>query len=305
MTQSVIETFDLSKTYKLKGRKAKIVALDKINFSVKKQEKFGLLGPNGAGKTTLVSILTTLLNPTSGYATVNGINLLKKPNLIKPKIGLMLGSDMLYNKATGYANLKFFCKIYEIANYKEKIQKVAEEFDLTKWLNEYVNRYSTGMKVKLALCRILLINPEILFLDEPTLGLDVKTTNLIIDKLKKLEKTIFLTSHNMTVVERVCDRIAFIDKGKIIKIGTQEELRKIIHKGIKFNIEINQPRDSLKLELDQQEFLNDTEETPTGIITYLNKRERLNNLLKILSKYPVFRVEEESISIEELFLKLF
>lgn len=305
MTQTVIETFNLSKTYRLKGRKAKITALDDITFKINKNEKFGLLGPNGAGKTTLVSILTTLLNPTSGYATINGVNILKRPNSIKPKIALMLGSDMLYHRATGYANLKFFCKIYEIRDYKVKIQEIAKEFELTKWLNEYVNRYSTGMKVKLALCRILLLNPEILFLDEPTLGLDVKTTNLIIDKLNNMNKTIILTSHNMTVVERVCDRIAFIDKGRIVKIGSQEELRKIMHKGIKFTIEINQIRDKLKTELNHQEFILETKDTPKGIITFLNERENLNELLKILSKYPVLRVKEEEISIEELFMKLF
>ena len=305
MTQTVIEIFNLSKTYNLKGRKAKMTALDNINLSVKKNEKFGLLGPNGAGKTTLVSILTTLLSPTSGYVTINGVNILKRPNLIKPKIALMLGSDMLYNKATGYANLKFYSKIYEIPDYKKKIQEIAEEFGLTKWLNEYVNRYSTGMKMKLALCRILLINPEIVFLDEPTLGLDIKSTNLIIDKLNNMNKTIFLTSHNMTVVERVCDRIAFIDNGRIVKIGSQEELRKIMHKGIKFTIEINQTKDKLKTELNQQEFIIETKDNPLGLITFLKEREKLSSLLKILSKYPILKVKEEEISIEELFLKLF
>ncbi|GAH97259.1 unnamed protein product, partial [marine sediment metagenome] len=111
-------------------------------------------------------------------------------------------------------------RIYEVPNYKEKISYLAKDFGLEKWLNQYVENFSSGMKMKLALCRTLLLDRKILFLDEPTLGLDVKSIALIIKKLKKLKKTIFLTSHDMGVVEKLCDRIAFINNGKIVKIGT-------------------------------------------------------------------------------------
>ncbi|MFX1585235.1 MAG: ATP-binding cassette domain-containing protein, partial [Promethearchaeota archaeon] len=124
----IIETIDLSKVYKLKGKKTEINALNKVNLSIKKGEIFGLLGPNGAGKTTLIQILTTITQPTSGYAKVNGYNVAQYPKKVKPMIGLMLGSDMLYYRLTGHDNLKFFCKIYKISNYQEKILKISEEF---------------------------------------------------------------------------------------------------------------------------------------------------------------------------------
>ena len=115
------------------------------------------------------------MQPTNGYALINGVNILKNPKSIRNKIALMLDSQMLYYRITGYDNLKFSCKIYNIPNYKAEISKIAEDFGLKKWLKQYVHNYSTGMKMKLALCRTLLINRKILFLDEPTLGLDVKT----------------------------------------------------------------------------------------------------------------------------------
>ena len=184
----------------------------------------GLLGPNGAGKTTLIQILTTLLQPTSGHAIIDGYNILKKPKQIKAKVGLMLESEMLYYRITAYDNLKFFCKLYRIPNYKDKIYDIIENFGLKEWLNQYVENFSSGMKMKLALCRTLLLNPKILFLDEPTVGMDVKTISFIIEKLKKVKKTIILTSHDMSLVEKLCDRVAFINKGEILKIGTIEEI---------------------------------------------------------------------------------
>ena len=304
MGNNIINIFNLSKVFKLKEKGKKIVALDNVNFSVRENEKFGLLGPNGAGKTTLVSILTTLIQPTAGHAVIDGINILKKPEKIRSKIGLMLGSDMVYYRITGYANLKFFCKIYEISNYKEKIYKISRELELDNWLNEYVEKYSTGMKVKLSLCRILLINPKILFLDEPTLGLDIKTTNLIINKLKNLEKTIFLTSHNMNVIEKLCDRVAFIKEGKIINIGNKEALIDTIQKGIKIVIEINQNKEKLILELEQQEFIEEIDKTEGEIIIYLKKRIYYKDLFSILRKYPILKFQEINISIEELFLRI-
>ena len=304
MGNNIINIFNLSKVFKLKEKGKKIVALDNVNFSVRENEKFGLLGPNGAGKTTLVSILTTLMQPTAGHAVVDGINILKKPEKIRSKIGLMLGSDMVYYRITGYANLKFFCKIYEISNYKEKIYKISKELELDNWLNEYVEKYSTGMKVKLSLCRILLINPKILFLDEPTLGLDIKTTNLIINKLKNLEKTIFLTSHNMNVIEKLCDRVAFIKEGKIINIGNKEALIDTIQKGIKIAIEINQNKEKLILELEQQEFIEEIDNIEGEIIIYLKKRIYYKDLFSILRKYPILKFQEINISIEELFLRI-
>ena len=148
MNKNIIETFDLSKIYKLKQRKKEIVALNKINLSIKEGEIFGLLGPNGAGKTTLIQILTTLRQPTSGYATIDRYNILKKPKKAKSKVALMLDDKMLYYRITAYDNLKFFCKIYNVPNYDLKIKEIVNDFGLQKWLKQYVENFSSGMKMK-------------------------------------------------------------------------------------------------------------------------------------------------------------
>ncbi len=302
--KNIIETFDLTKIYKLKGHNKEILALNKANLSIYEGEIFGLLGPNGAGKTTMVQILTTLLQPTSGYAVIDGFNILKEQLEIKKRIGLMLGQFMIYFRITGYDNLKFFCKIYDVQNYKERIYKVAKEIGIEKWLNQYVESYSTGMKAKLALCRALIIDPPILFLDEPTAGLDVISTLVVIDKLKNLNKTIFLTSHNMSVVEKLCDRIAFISEGKILKIGTQRELKSLIQSEIKVSVEIDQDKNILKSELIQQNFVNDTKDSDKGLTIKMKDKKNYKDLFSILSKYNVSKIFEHDLSLDDLFVKM-
>jgi len=304
MNNDIIQTFNLSKIYKLKGRKKEITALNNINISIRKNEIFGLLGPNGAGKTTLVQILTTLVQPTSGYATIDGFDIIKKPNKAKNRVALMLESDMLYYRITAYDNLKFFCKIYNIPNYQQKITEMAREFGLHKWLNQYVENFSSGMKMKLALLRTLLLNRDILFLDEPTLGLDVKSVNFIIQKIKDYNKTIFLTSHDMGVIEKLCDRIAFIDKGNILKIGTQEGLKRLMQTEINIEIEISKSKKELKSELDQYEFVKEIEETNKGFIISLIERNNYRNLFSILSNFPVRKIKEQELTLGDLFLKI-
>ncbi|MFX1363419.1 MAG: ABC transporter ATP-binding protein [Promethearchaeota archaeon] len=304
MNNSIIETFNLGKIYHLKGKK-RIHALEDVNIRIKEGEKFGLLGPNGAGKTTMISILSTLIQPSSGYAIIDGDNILKKPNVVKSKISLMLGTDMIYYRITGYSNLKFFCKVCDIKDYKRKIVEVAKELEMEKWLNEYVERYSSGMKCKLSLCRVLLSEPKILFLDEPTLGLDIKTTNFIIDKLKKSKETIFLTSHNMDVVEKLCTKIAFINHGKIIKIGSKEELSKLLHKRVKVFIGIDKNKQELQKELQQQNFITNVNDEENGLNIELSNSEDYSKLFPILTKYKITKIKELDLSVEDLFLKTF
>lgn len=304
MKDNIIETYNLSRVYKLRAGKKEIKALNNINISVKEGEIFGLLGPNGAGKTTMIQILTTLKQPTSGYAIIDGYNILKNPNKAKSSVALMLENKMLYFRITAYDNLKFFCKIYKISNYKEKINNIAKEFGLENWLNQYVENLSSGMKMKLALCRTLLLNRKILFLDEPTLGLDVKSTLLIINKLKSIKKTIFLTSHNMNVVEKLCDRIAFINKGKIIKMGSKEDIVKLTKFGNNIEINITKNKNQLISELRQHEFVRELHNIKNGLIIYIKNRNYYQNLLMILSKYEILRINDQSPSLEELFIKI-
>jgi len=304
MGNNIIETFDLTKKFKLKGKKKEITALNNVNLTIKEGEIFGLLGPNGAGKTTLIHILTTIKQPTSGYATIDGINILKNPKQTKDRIALMLDSSMLYFRITGYENLKFFCKIYNVPNYQEKINNMAKEFGLEKWLNQYVEHFSSGMKMKLALCRTLLLDRKILFLDEPTLGLDVKIISFIIDKIKKSKKTIFLTSHDMSVVEKLCDRVAFIDKGKILKVGTKDDIKRMMQKEIKIEVAINGSKNQLKAELNRREFVEEITSINGGFTVCLKKRDYYKDLLLVLGKYNILKVREQELSLEDLFLKI-
>jgi len=304
MSNKIIETFDLSKIYKLKSKENGIVALNKINLSIHEGEKFGLLGPNGAGKTTLIQILSTLLQPTSGYATIDCYNILKEPIQAKARIALMLENWMLYYRITAYNNLKFFCRLYKVPNYKPKILEMAEEFGLSNWLNELVENFSAGMLMKLALCRTLLLNRKILFLDEPTLGLDVSSKLFVIEKLKQVKSTILLTSHDMSVVEKLCDRIGFIKNGQIIKIGTKEDIKKIEEISIKIEVQIKNGRQELKQELIRKSFIDNIEENKKGLVVSLINRNKYQSLLKILSNYPILKVKEQENSLEDLFLYL-
>jgi ABC-2 type transport system ATP-binding protein len=160
------------------------------------------------------------------------------------------------------------------------------------------------MKCKLSLCRVLLSDPKILFLDEPTLGLDIKTTKSIIDKLKNLNKTIFLTSHNMDIVDKLCTKIAFINNGKIIKYGSKNELRKLMQKQIKIFIEIDENKMELKQELEQQNFIANINNEETGLKIELLDRNYYSKLFPILGKYKITKIQEIELSIEDLFLKI-
>ena len=266
MIQNIIETFDITKLYRLKSGRKDIKALNSVTLSVEEGEIFGLLGPNGAGKTTMIQILTTLIQPTRGYALIDGYNIVKNPLKVQNKIALMLGSKMIYHRLTGYDNLKFFCKIYDVPNYKRKIFDMIEDFGLKKWLHQYVEKYSSGMKMKLALCRTFLLNRKILFLDEPTLGIDVETISFIVKKIKNSNSTIFITSHDMSFIERVCDRIAILNNGKVLKIGTKEEIQQLEHTQINIEIGVKDNKNKLKQELNQQDYISNLIKTENSFI---------------------------------------
>ncbi len=304
MVENVIETFDLTKIYKLKSRKKEFKALNNVNISVKEGEIFGLLGPNGAGKTTLIQILTTIIQPTSGYAIINGYNILKNSRKAQDRMALMLGSKMIYYRITAYDNLKYFCKIYNVPDFKQKIYDMAENFGLKNWLGEYVENFSSGMKMKLALCRTFLLERNILFLDEPTAGVDVETVSFIVDKIRDTEHTIFLTSHNMNVVEKLCNRVAFLNKGDIVKIGNKEEIKKFEQSEINIEIEINNEKKKLLSSLNRNNLFTQITETSKGLIVSLKDRFDYKELLIILSNYEVLMVKELDLSLEDLFLKI-
>lgn len=225
---------NLTKIYKKQGlkgkiKKEKIIAVDHINLRINKGEKIGIIGPNGAGKTTLLKILSTLILPDEGIATIDGYDVVREPDIVKTKIGLLAGEFVrsLYWRLSGKNNLKFFANLQNIWNAEERIDHLLELFDLKKMENELVMKYSTGMKHKLALAVGLLNDPPILFLDEPLTGMDPVTAydikHLVRNEFK--DKTIIWTSHNLYEIEEMCDRIALINNGKIVLEGSPEKLK--------------------------------------------------------------------------------
>jgi len=301
----VIETFNLTKRYKMRGKAEKLTALNNINLKVKEGEIFGLLGPNGAGKTTLVSILTALLQPSEGYAKILGRNVLKERYFIKKNIGLMLGNEMIYYRLTGYRNLKFFSKIYNISDYDKKIKDIVGILGLTSKVNQLVETYSSGMKVKLALARILLIDPKILFLDEPMLGLDPIIVQEIMNLLKNLNKTIFITSHQMNVVESICSKIAFLKQGNIIKIDKKENFVKFLQKEIKIQIKIGIDKiTELTDKLSTLNYISDIERKEDIVCFNIQDRDCYPKLFGILQKYPIIQIKELQTNLDDIFIKL-
>ena len=299
-----IEIFNLTKDYKIKGEKKFIRALNNVNLKIKKGEIFGLLGPNGAGKTTLVSIITTLLQPTSGYANILGRNILKESWFVRENVGLMLGGELNYHRLTAYRNLKFFSKLYGIKDYKEKIHKLAKIFNLTNWLNQYVSNFSKGMKLKLALARVLIIEPKILILDEPMLGLEPTSVIEVIDILKGLNKTILLASHQMDIVSKLCDRIAFLKAGKLVKIDTQENFKKLIYNKVKIELRVSKDKDKLVHSLRDFDFISEIQLINENINFFISNEIFFPELFNFLKDYSVIHFNEIKPTLDDVFIKL-
>ncbi|MFH1188393.1 MAG: ATP-binding cassette domain-containing protein [bacterium] len=210
-------------------------AVDNISFTVKKGEIFAFLGPNGAGKTTTIKMLTTLLRPTSGTIIIDGINVVEYPNLARRAFGIVFQDPSLDGELTVYENMKFHAVLYGIPKevYCERIPYLLQLVELEDRKNRFVKNFSGGMKRRLEIARGLLHHPKILFLDEPTLGLDPQTRNHIWNYVKKLNEkenlTVFLTTHYMEEADRMAHQIAIIDDGKIITQGTSQELKDRTH----------------------------------------------------------------------------
>lgn len=215
---------------KTRRKRGLITAVDKISFEIKKGEIFGLIGPNGAGKTTTIKMLSTLILPDEGRATINGYDVVREPGKVKTRIGVLAGefTRALYWRLSGKRNLEFFAKLRNIWNAHERIEELLSLFGLKKWENELIMRYSTGMKHKLALAIALLSDPPILILDEPLTGIDPLTAYDIKKLIKETfrDKTIVWTSHNLYEIEEMCDRLALINNGKIILEGSPAELKR-------------------------------------------------------------------------------
>ena len=226
MTMDIVQVENLSKVFD-----KEIVAVDNISFHVKEGEIFGFLGPNGAGKTTTIKVLTTLLQPTNGQVNIATFDVRKKPDSVRSSIGIVPQALTLDDDLKGMTNLLLSAKLYHVPDKiaKERADELLKLVGLKDAAERDVSTYSGGMRKRLELIIGLIHNPKVLFLDEPTLGLDIQTRSVIWDYLKKLNKenglTIFITTHYLEEADLLCDRIAIIDQGKVLIEDTPSNLK--------------------------------------------------------------------------------
>jgi ABC-2 type transport system ATP-binding protein len=224
----MIEVKNLTKNFN------SFTAVDHVSFDVKKGEVFGLLGPNGAGKTTIIRMLSTLTRPTEGTATVGGYDIVKHDSRVRKLVGLVSEKMIMYDRLTAKENLWFFGKLYNIPKevLNKRIDELLELVQLSKWKGSQVGTFSTGMRQRMNVIRALLNMPEVLFLDEPTLGLDPQSSVEVREFVKKINRenktTIIITTHMMIEADMLCDRIGIIDHGKITALDTSTNLKRLV-----------------------------------------------------------------------------
>jgi ABC-2 type transport system ATP-binding protein len=246
---AAIEAADLRRTYKthtgtIRRRAKEIEAVRGISFAVEPGELFGLLGPNGAGKTTTIKMLITLLIPTGGTASVLGLDVVREAREVRKRIGYVFGGERgVYERLSGYDNLRYFAELYGVPARKQKgrIEELLELVGLKGREHERAEGYSRGMKQRLHVARGLLHDPEVLFLDEPTIGLDpvgAREVRATIASLTEAGKTVLLTTHYMFEADALCDRIAVISKGSIVAEGTPLDLKRGVAQGSVVEVEV-------------------------------------------------------------------
>lgn len=278
---SIIKTINLSKRYD------KLIAVNNLNLEINEGEVFGLLGPNGAGKTTMIHMLATLLKPSSGSATVNGFDIEKQPGDVRRSIGIVFQEPSSDDILTGQENLKLHAMMYGVPRKlaDERIKEVLNIVDLTDRKDDLVKKYSGGMRRRLELGRGLLHHPKILFLDEPTLGLDPQSREHIWQYIERIVKekhiTVILTTHYMEEADMLCDRIGIIDLGKIVILDSPEKLKKIIGGDI---IKIRTKKPKLE-EIRKLEYIKNVDVTDNIVtIKVQNANKNLQQILNMIGE---------------------
>ena len=222
---NAIETMDLTKKF------GSLTAVDSVNIKVEQGGIFGLLGPNGAGKSTIISMLCTILKPTSGTALVNGYDIVKFPSQVRKSIGIVFQDPSVDDRLTGKENLEMHADLYGVpaSEKRSQIDKVLELVELSDRGNDLVRNYSSGMRRRLEIARSLVHTPKVLFLDEPTIGLDPQSRDHIWSYIRELLKTedvtIVLTTHYMEEADKLCKQVAIVDRGQIVVLDTPESLK--------------------------------------------------------------------------------
>ncbi len=277
-TASAIRTENLTRTYRSRKKKGDpkgdLIALDGVTLEINEGELFGLLGPNGAGKTTLIKILTTLLAPSSGSAWVDGKDVVKEARTLRPLINMVSGGESCgYGVLNVRENLWLFTQIYGVSNAdaKQRIDRMLQVVDLADKASTRISHLSTGQRQKMNFCRGFITDPKILFLDEPTLGLDVNAARSIRKFVRewlaeRAGRTLLLTTHYMMEADELCDRLAIIDKGKVLACDTPANLKRRVQQHPLFQIGVA-PSANGSMHLEQIPGVHQATETagPTAI----------------------------------------
>jgi ABC-2 type transport system ATP-binding protein len=324
MPDHAIETKDLGRVYKIRGNKKErqvrkeLVALDHVNLTVQRGELFGLLGPNGAGKTTLIKILTTLLAPTSGWARVATHDVVKDPHEVRTRINMVSGGEASgYGLLTVRENLWMFSQFYGMPSGEanRRIAELLKMVGLEDRLHTKSSDLSTGLRQKMNIVRGFLTDPEVLFLDEPTLGLDVGASRdvrkLIRDWLDaNRSRTLLLTTHYMVEAEELCDRVAIINKGRVLACDTPANLKRNLKRDAIFEIETS-PLNGLSSNvlIDQPEVtkaaLTQTE-TGAKLQLILKEEAALASIINLITQknIKILRLSKREPTLEDVFMEL-
>ncbi len=295
-----------------KQEKHPVVAVDDIAFTIGKGELFGMVGPNGAGKTTTVKMLSTLLLPTSGTAKIFGLDILKDTNKIRSRIGFTFGGNKgLYSRLSGLDNLKYFAELYKLApdTINQRIKELLDVVGLTGREHDRVETYSSGMQQRLHLARAMLHHPDLIFLDEPTVGIDpvgAREVRSLIKELATQGRTILLTSHYMYEVEELCNRIAIVDHGKIIALDTPGALKAKSSGDSVIVIQSANGGEKLQFKLDTlQQYLSHTNKSDDTLSLYTRTPAKiLNELSPLLEQNIITNIEVRNATLEDVYVEI-
>jgi ABC-2 type transport system ATP-binding protein len=289
-----------------------IKAVDDISFSIEKGEILGLLGPNGAGKSTTISMLSTLIKPDNGVINYKGKDIVKSPKAIQQYLGYVPQEIALYPNLTGRENLEFWARAYGLKGIKlkEQIKQVSEIIGITERLKSKVKEYSGGMQRRLNIGAALLHEPEIIIMDEPTVGIDPQSRKHILDTVLELNRkgmTVIYTSHYMEEVEYICNKICIMDKGKIIANGTKKELINSIDDRKRILIKVDNVNDQLIKDIDSiNEVVDVSYEEKTIIVTVSNGKKTFKRIIEVLNNTEtnIRSIDINEPNLETVFLHL-
>lgn len=291
------------------------LAVDRLDFEIKEGEIFGLLGPNGAGKTTTIRMLAAIFPPSDGTAEVAGFDIQKEGMKVRSQVGILSENSSIYERLSARDNLEFFAKLYDVPKQEinERIEHLGELFDLHSRLDERAGTFSKGMKQKLAIARALMHDPPVLFLDEPTSALSPEASkvirDLLVDLAKDRSRTICICTHNLFDAERVCDRVAVIRKGKILTIGTPDEISNRFSGPPTIRIRLKELTDQLLSNLESLNKVISFESDTIRNELFLKLDNHLSNTPEIIREIvnlngDILEVEPISASLEEAYLSL-